>query len=97
MKSIDRDALRRCVEQYCHDARRAQRFKERGEEGESWEKRALSACYSVQMDNMQLPPWGAPPCWAHGAAMKRSAFEIEQVKARHLADRMLANGLSAFF
>jgi hypothetical protein len=96
MTRLDRNALARRVEEFCRDPKRAKRFKERGEEGESWEKRALSACYSVQMISMRLPPWGCPPCWSDGDALEGSAFAVEQVKARHLADRLRANGASIY-
>jgi hypothetical protein len=95
MKKLDRDALSRCIEIFCRDPRRAKRFEERVAD-EGWERAAISACYSCQMNSMALPPWSCPPCWADGAAMKGSAFEVEQVKARHLADRMRANGLSIY-
>jgi hypothetical protein len=95
MKKLDRDALARCVEEYCRDPKCAKRFKERVAD-EGWERAAMSACYSCQMNSMALPPWGCPVCWADGDAMEGSAFAVEQVKAKLLADRMRANGLSVF-
>jgi hypothetical protein len=48
------------------------------------------------MISMQAPPWGCPPVWADGDVGEGTAHAAEQVKAKALAERMRAAGLSIY-
>jgi hypothetical protein len=95
----DREALRRCMELIERaDPGITRLLERRAAAGESWEKRALFACAFLQSRAMRLKPWEIAPCnsAAHSTDAMNAEFAERKRRARHLANRLRAVGLSVY-
>jgi hypothetical protein len=91
LDELDRNALQRCMDIAMRDPDRAEQLKEKLDAGESWADVAFTAAYGIQIRNLHLRPWQAPPC----VADENDPKERDR-QAQKLLRRMLAAGISRF-
>jgi hypothetical protein len=62
MKRVDRDAMKRAIEEVRRKGGEDLRQIEQKLRDEPWEQVGEFASYSCQCDNLNLEPWQSPPC-----------------------------------
>ena len=94
LTEIDRDALRRAFEAAAAEGVEYREHLAHIETREGWVSAAQSASYHLQVKNLKLRPWQAPPCGCrsdeigHGYGHSRAEVLLRR--------RMLKAGLSLF-
>jgi hypothetical protein len=100
MKRIDREALRRAIEEQRQQGGEEQRQIEQKLRDEPFEEAGAFACYACQDRNLKLQPWQWPPCWLRTDAAVKQAMTVPygdysgQREAAELVLRLRAVGLS---
>ena len=79
MKRVDREAMKRAIEEVRRKGGEDLRQIEQKLRDEPWEDVGRFAAYSCQDEHLQLEPWQVPPCWL------RSDRDVEASKARATA------------
>jgi hypothetical protein len=101
MKRIDRDAMKRAIEEVRRKGGEDLRQIESMLASQPWEEVGVFAVYSCQDDNLHLEPWQVPPCWLRTDADVQAALSMPhdhtgRREAGELVQRLLAAGLSRY-
>jgi hypothetical protein len=89
MRTIDTQALKRCVEIASREPGYAAHLKDLLKE-RAWIEVAVTACYHVQSHALRLRPWQEPPCVVSEDGPERDSV------AQALLRKMLAAGVSRY-
>jgi hypothetical protein len=101
MKRIDREAMRRAIEELRRKGGEDLRQIEQKLRDEPWEDVGRFAAYFCQDEHLQLEPWQVPPCWLRTdrdveAALSMPHDHSGRREAGELVQRLLAAGLSPY-
>jgi hypothetical protein len=96
---VDRDAMKRAIEELRRGGGEDARQIEQKLRDEPWEDVGRFAAYSCQDKNLKLQPWQVPPCWLRTdrdveAALSMPHDHSGRREAGELVQRLLAAGLS---
>jgi hypothetical protein len=100
MKRIDRDAMRRAIEEVRQRGGQEQARIEAMLAREGFEAAGAAAAYSCQDFHLKLDPWQTPPCWLRTAGDLKVALTVPygdysgQREAAELVVRLCACKLS---
>jgi hypothetical protein len=101
MKRVDREAMKRAIEQMRRKGGEDARQIEQKLRHEPWEDVGRFAAYSCQDKHLQLEPWMVPPCWLRDDDDVQGALAMPydysgRRQAGELVRRLLAAGLSRY-
>jgi hypothetical protein len=92
MTRKDLAALRRCIEVVERDPTRREQIRNMRPRLE----RALFCCSVAQSESLDLKPWECPPCESEPDDSDNASYAEQKRRARQLADRLRAAGLSVY-
>ncbi len=101
MKRVDREAMKRAIEELRREGGEDARQIEQKLRDEPWEDVGRFAAYSCQDKHLQLQPWQVPPCWLRTdrdveAALSMPHDHSGRREAGELVQRLLAASLSRY-
>jgi len=92
MTRKDLAALRRCIEVAERDPMRREQVRHMRPRL----TKALFCCSVAQSESLDLKPWECPPCESDADPSDNDSYAEQKRRARQLADRLRAAGLSVF-
>ena len=92
MTRKDLAALRRCIDVAERDPLRREQVRDMRPRLE----RALFCCSVAQSESINLKPWECPPCESEPDLSDNTSYAEQKQRARQLADRLRAAGLSIY-
>jgi hypothetical protein len=101
MKRVDREAMKRAIEEVRREGGEELRQIEEKLREEPWERVGRFAAYACQDKHLQLKPWMVPPCWLRDDRDVQDALSMPhdhtgRRTAGELVQRLLAAGLSCY-